>query len=236
MTPARRRWSTCCPAVLAAALSLASPRAAGTDYTFYEPRNHTAQVSVAVDASGAMKVSQGATSFTVRSYFSRPNGGMLYLGNPPAGANNEMWNVAVLGGGDQYMVIGSNATYTLTRTIAVHPNRIEISDTFRNPGTETRGVRFGNEILAPDAATGRVAGVLAGQSGSSLNAPERPFVQVMKTGLSLGMVARDDTYRNQSVSYYAPADGSYGIRDDNFGLPGGGSYTTRWELYPTDSP
>jgi len=236
MTPARRRWSACCPAVLAAALSLASPRAAGTDYTFYEPRSHTAQVSVAVDASGAMKVSQGATSFTVRSYFSRPNGGMLYLGNPPAGANNELWNVAVLGGGDQYMVIGSNTTYTLTRTIAVHPNRIEISDTFRNPGSETRGVRFGNEIVAPDAATGRVAGVLAGQSGSSLNAPERPFVQVMKTGLSLGMVARDDTYRNQSVSYYAPADGSYGIRDDNFGLRGGGSYTTRWELYPTDSP
>ncbi len=235
MTQESRRRTFYCPAVLAAALSLASPRAAGTDYPFYEPMSHTAQVSVAVDANGAMKVSQGATSFTVRSYFSRPNGGMLYLGSPPGSENTEMWKVAVLGGGNQYMVIGSNASYSLNRTITVHPNRIEVSDTFRNLATETGGVRFGNEIVAPDAVTGLVAGVPAARSGSTLNVPERPFVQVMKTGFSLGMVARDDAYRNQSVSYYAPADGSYGIRDDNFGLRGGGSYTTRWELYPTDS-
>src|SRR5206468_3949056 len=186
MTPENRRWTTYCSAVLAAALSLTSPLTPGTDYAFYEPRSHTAQVSVAVDASGGMNVSQGTTSFTVRSYFSRPDGGMLYLGNPPGGANNEAWKVAVFSGGNQYIVIASNASYSLNRTITVHPNHIEVSDAFRNLAAETGGVRFGNEIVAPDAITGRVAGVLAAQAASNLNVPERPFVQVMKTGFSLG--------------------------------------------------
>jgi hypothetical protein len=235
MTYANHRWTVFGQAVLAVALSLSTPRAAGTDYAFYEPGNHSVQVSVAVDSNGAMKISRGSTSFTVRSYFSRPDGGMLYLGDPPGGANNEMWKVAVLGGGSQYTVIGSNAWYSLSRTITVYPNRIEVRDAFRNLAGATQGVRFGNEIVASDAVTGLVAGVPADQTGSSLNAPERPFVQVLKAGVSLGMVARDDVYRNQSVSYYAPSDGSYGIKDDSFGLAGGASYTTRWELYPTDS-
>ena len=66
-----------------------------------------------------------------------------------------------------------------------------------------------------------------------LSCPERPIVQLLAQETSLGLVARDDVFRNQSVCY---ADESgVGLSDDYFGLAPGASYTLRWEIYPVAS-
>src|SRR5581483_9557777 len=201
--------------IAAAVVLTAAPGAPGAADALYEPRSHAAAVAVTVDPSGGLHLTRGANTFTIRSYFSRPDGGWLYLGAAPDGAGNETWKVAVLAGTNSYVVVGNTATYSLSRTITVYSNRVEVRDGITNLSDRMVGVRFGHEVV-DGAAAGFVAGNAA--SGSvTANAPERPFVQVSKGGMSIGLVARDDAFRNQSVTYSDANATTFGIRDDNFG-------------------
>jgi len=68
--------------------------------------------------------------------------------------------------------------------------------------------------------------------------PAVPMVQRMENATvfiatkqaGCGLLARDDVYRMQGVFYFD--DGEAGARSETFCLPGNGSYTLRWSLYP----
>lgn len=180
-----------------------------------------------------MLIRVGKTEFMVRSCFSKPGGGLLTLGAFGASSSSEPWPAVVSEVSKKTCRIQArNSRYQLSRRVDALPNHLQIHDTVTNLTDSLIGIRYANEIHAPDASSGRMNGNLR-TPPCQLNAPEIPIVQVIRGGDSLGMVARDNVYRNHSVCY--GKDEAWGIRDDSFGLPPRGSYTVEWELYPGES-
>jgi hypothetical protein len=211
---------------------LAGPVKQNAD-AYIEPQSHqSVDYDLEVAPNGGLTVRIGKASYQVRSAFSRVGGGMQWIGSPVnSDAQDHPWPLEVKKESDGvYQVTAVNDHYTLRRRIERFGNRVAVSDQLTNRTDELLGVRFLNEVSSADAEGGsRVCGT-AMPSPSSLNQPERPFIQVVTPDNSLGMITRDDVYRNQSVCY-ADAE-SYGIRDDHFALAPHASYTTHWELYP----
>jgi len=127
-------------------------------------------------------------------------------------------------------------SYAFRRTVEAAGNHIVVKDTVSNLSDSITGIRFANEILLESKAKFWVSGVPDTQllRNREKDNPERPFVQIARTRSAIGIIARDDVYRNQSICY-AGVKG-VGIRDDHFALAPKDSYTIKWEIYPTASP
>lgn len=129
-----------------------------------------------------------------------------------------------------YVAEFSSESWTISRKVELNANHIAVYDTVKNKTDKLIAVRFDNNItpVGECSPLSSVAGAYAAPFEE--NGPERPFVHVISGTTSIGMIARDDVYRNQMVTY--GKDKIFGIKDDYFGLEANESYTIKWELYP----
>lgn len=180
-----------------------------------------------------MQIRIGTTEFSVRSCFSKTGGGFATLGTFGESRSDEIWPATVTEESKTtYKIQARNHGYQLDRRIEILPNHVRVRDTLTNLTESLIGIRYAHEIYAPDGYSGRMNGNSL-TPPCQLDAPEIPIVQVIRGENSLGMVARDNVFRNHSICY--GTDQAWGIKDEGFGLPAHGSYTTQWELYPVES-
>ncbi|MFH1615903.1 MAG: hypothetical protein ABIG61_12575 [Planctomycetota bacterium] len=208
----------------------------GSGVLYYEPKNlGQTSYSFSLDALAGMVVTVNDVTYEVGSSFSKPPGDTEYLGY--SGTGNWTAQVTQISQ-SEYHIDANNTYYSLERTIRLLSNHISVEDRFTNLRSrpdDVTGIKFTNEIHITGDAGSTIAGNLI--SPYSINAPERPFVHVVKAGTSVGMIARDDVYRNHSICYgqYRTPEDYYGIGDENFALAPGADYTVKWELYPRNS-
>lgn len=210
-----------------------------TKTPYFEPKDYSyISYRFGVRPDGQMVIELGKSKYFVNSKFSNTKGGMLLLGSAGLNTGDQLWESAVVDKKTElsYCVTAENRSYRLQREIQLFPNRIQVKDTLTNLTNELMGVRFANEIYVENDTGSTIAGIF--KAPNTLNNPERPFVHTAQYNTSVGMIARDDVYRNQSVCYGVKLDKNkrcFGIKDDHLGLSPASSYTIKWELYPQNS-
>jgi hypothetical protein len=187
-----------------------------------------------IEPDGEIHVQVGKGDYTIRSGFSLLGGGFGWLGPPTAGRGDRPLAVgfhSVDGTGKNriYKLSASTEQWRLARSVELHAEHVAVQDTLTNLSQELIGIRLTNEVRSTAAEGGRVGGTTKPEP-FRMSCPERPIVQLIGRDTSLGLIARDDVYRNQSVCFAAA--GGVGLSDDHFGLEPGASYTLRWEIYP----
>jgi hypothetical protein len=186
-----------------------------------------------LSGDGSLSIECGGATYAVRSSFSSPGGGTMWLG-PPGGQPGD--RALALRDATRtrqgYRFTAATGDWKLSREVALLPGRIAVSDTLTSTAGELIGVRFAHRLSSAQADGFRLGGTVK-PVPCQMAAPERPLVQLAAGRGSVGMVARDDVFRNQSV-LFADTHG-VGLRDDHFGLAPGASCTLRWEVYPLAS-
>jgi hypothetical protein len=196
---------------------------------YYEPGDFSSKpFSFATEAYGGIKITVDTNTYHIKSRFSRPGGGNEYLGSW-----DSSWtaNVTQLDP-THYLITAGNSYYSLERAITVLPNAVEVNDTITNLRGEIIGIKIANEIVNCSKSASTISGQY--YATNSISSPDRPFIHAVIGSTSVGMIARDDVYRQHSVCYGTSA-GAFGIKDDNLALLANESYTVKWELYPCQS-
>ncbi|MFH1615898.1 MAG: hypothetical protein ABIG61_12550 [Planctomycetota bacterium] len=195
----------------------------------YEPGDfNTVDFTLSVEPKGHMDIAVGQQVFSIRSKFSTPGGNWLeFAPTSPTEYDLKIYDV-----NSSKVIKAVIPFYSVTRTIRVYSNHIAVNDEITNLTDKLLGVRLANEVTASgDSFGSKVCGNLIPPVEKSL--PERPFVHLVSKNALVGLIARDDVYRNQAVCYGTQS--KVGIRTDHFGLAPWASYTLRWEIYPHDS-
>lgn len=186
-----------------------------------------------LDSDGSIRLHVGAADYVVRSAFALPGGGRGWIGRPGDAAEDRTLPVEIARQeATGQRLAARTGAWKLERQVVLKEDHIAVSDALTNLSDEVLGVRFANEVDSPQADGFRVGGAVK-PLPCVLSAPERPIVQLTAGATSVGLMVRDDVYRNQSI-LYAEA-GRVGIRDDNFGLAPHASHTVTWEIYPLTS-
>jgi hypothetical protein len=191
--------------------------------SLYVPRKPAElPATIAVSASGDLHFSLGQREFTVRSRSSLPQG--AWSGNPSAPANP-----AVLSRGKKVFISWTTDTYTFERQVTLHPDRIAVVDTFRNPGDALQGVIHEVRLELPERPN---CTFLAGHVVKRLrqrSSPSHPTALAEYGDLALGLVAEDDVFRVHSK--VAVEEGALVLADPQLGIAPGQEQRLEWSVY-----
>lgn len=115
--------------------------------------------------------------------------------------------------------------------------RLTIEDTFTNVGNEPVGIRCQHDLIpAAEDLPPRIS--FGGREEADLTALHRasaPWIFLGWPDHGVGLAAADDVLRQHALLTYDNERRAAGLHDDWFGLPPGGSYTTRFTVYATDT-
>jgi len=206
------------------------PVAQKSSQTFYELQDlSTADFDMAIGKSGEIEISVAGKKFTLESRFSLPGGKWMEL-SQQNGSAYPLKTVIVSENIRQIEV--TNSQYRLLRTLTRYPAHVAVHDKITNLTDGLIGIRLDNQITTEgDIEGSTICGCLAPPCEKS--SPERPFVHLVSSGAGVGLIARDDVYRNQAICH--GTEKMVGIRSDNFAMAPRTSYTLKWEIYPRNS-
>ncbi len=194
----------------------------------------TPSYSLTVHPGGGFTINVGGSALPIESAFSYPQGGENRLVAGERFAEGEPgWTVRVRHEQDgTYTVRASGGSYDIDRSIRRAHNRVIVRDTITNKTEDVLGILLDNHLNSVDEPFAHTA-VGGYPNGRPRAHSESPSTFVAWDDLALGMLPLDDVYVIQSIVY--AANGRAGIRDDEFGLEPGASYSLEWALYPCAS-
>jgi hypothetical protein len=154
--------------------------------------------------------------------------------SPPrfdAHADERTVNVTWAGASVQVTTAARGGERTWERQLVMHPTRVEVRDTIRNPTAETIGLRI-RHAVQPGTGDVWVGGRPAPDGGDAYD-PWNPTVFVPVASGGLGLVAEDDVLRNQLWVNNDRKTRTAGLRTDMLCLGAGDAVTLVWSIYPT---
>ncbi len=181
---------------------------------------------------GALNIALPGAELKLTSRLSYPGGGYNYIGRPADESSEENFTIALEATEAVSRIVATGKAYSLTRTIKLLGDHIEIADTFTNLRDEVTGIKYDNRLQAPkDSVIDAYLGGDDSPGKAGVSGLENTSLYLALEDCGCGMVALDDVSRYQGVIYY-DTDGG-GIRSDHFGLAPGASHTFRFNIYPT---
>ncbi len=200
-------------------------------FDIIEPKDFSdSNFNVQVTASGGMNVTVGPKSWSIKSFFTEPGQTAFLKFGESSGWTPQVEILSPT----SYKVTAANNYYTLERVIEVYPNHIKVFDNFTNDTASLIGIKISNEAQTSFDCDGfKVIGLEAGSTWEWWSGP-RPHVHARSGDHGLGMIVRDNVYREQAkLCAYPPR--IMALKDDHFGLDANDSYTMKWEIYPVQS-
>jgi hypothetical protein len=169
--------------------------------------------------SGQLEVTCNQQQFLLDTRISEPGVGIRLIdgANPPRQVDSDGWTF-------------ETKTFRIRRQLKKHANRIEVTDTITNRTGELQGLFY--SIDSKQQGTCYLGGHETHRD-SNLSQPEFPVLQLKEHNVSLGIVPRDDVFRNQSILFRR--SGRAGVRTENLGIAAGGTTKLCWEAYPFPS-
>jgi hypothetical protein len=188
---------------------------------------------------GGVRVQLGESRFDLTTRLSYPRAGynLLVPGEQAEGSGQAGWQVQTTVTAEGGEVQAAGPDYRLHRKVRVTSRKVEISDQIVNQHPERPLgllVEHGANLKDLPQATVR----LAGNADPAINeyySPGNPSVYLRLENQGLGLLCEDDVFRNQATLFYDAEREAAGLRTDKLWLPGGGSYTLKWSIYPVAS-
>jgi hypothetical protein len=195
-------------------------------------------LTVALTPAGGLILSHAGECYSVDSAFSypfMPKEGWNRLSVSNAISKPGEWKVVAGTAKNALSITGAGKHYQLARRVFVVGDHVVLEDTLTNLTNEPLGIAFDNKV-AP-ANMPRAINICGPYKKSYIpyglaNQVGNVTIYLAGAKQGLGMVALDDYYQLQLAML---TEGKTAVfRNVNFGLPGKGSYTFRWALYPTE--
>ncbi len=201
-----------------------APAPTGPVPTFVAQEPRPVEMTVALDAGGAIIVEAGGRSFEVATRMSLPGG--QWLQTPPAG---ECATIARGGDASAQWPVG---VWRVERTVTVQDDHVAVADTLTNTSDALQGLIVEHFApIAEEPAGVRIAGQPLTPTTVQARNAAHPSVYVGWPDCGLALLAEDDVMRAHNLSFREPE--RFGIADDHLGLEGGGAITLEWSIYPT---
>jgi hypothetical protein len=170
---------------------------------------------------GGFAVQVNGQTHLVESSYSYPDGGdNRLLAAAPDRKGEPTWRVSTekLSKGT-YHVGAEGQFYAISRHVELAPSRVVVKDTIRNKTSDVVGIILSNHINT------------SARKGVKVTMMGNPSLFVGRKDCGVGLVALDDLYQIRQRTTFS--GGLAQIRDENFGLDKGASYTVEWAVYPT---
>lgn len=211
--------------------------------------------SVSFTGDGGFVIHAGGRDFASGSSFSRPGGGWYRAGaGTPAPGEVAEWKIQpVRQTANEWEGTAETKQFRLHRTIRVSGHRVQVEDTLSNLSDQDLGWMMRHELAVPADLAATAAVHLGGDGRSNPTnyyakilwegertlgvdcwRPSNPTVYVPSPEAGVGLTIEDDVMRVHALTYWrqtSPTNLTVGFRDENFALPPGGQYTTRWTAY-----
>ena len=172
---------------------------------------------------GGFTVRVKGREYRLESSYSYPHGGenrLLAAGSDSKG--EATWKVDVEKLDEKnYRVEAAGKYYKVDRHIEVQKTRVLVKDTITNLSDDVLGIILDNHINT------------RGDEGIQPTMMNKLTAFVHDEHGGVGIIALDDLYQFQEKPRFA--HGLASLRDENFGLDRGASYTIEWAVYPTAS-
>ena len=211
--------------------------------------------TVSFTGDGGFVIHAGGRDFASGSWFSRPGGGWYRVGaGTPAPGEVAPWQVQpARQTGNEWEGTAETKQFRWHRAMRVSGHRIQVEDTLTNLSDKGLGWMIWHELAVPANPATTPTVHLGGDSRTN---PSRVYAKVLRDGertlgidcwrpsnptvyvplpeAGVGLTIEDDVTRVHALTYWrrtAPTSLTVGFRDENFALPPGGQYTTRWAAY-----
>ncbi|MBN2292649.1 MAG: hypothetical protein JXM70_09500 [Pirellulales bacterium] len=174
-------------------------------------------------SGGGFTVKVKGREYRLESSYSYPHGGEnRMLAGRPDTKGETTWKAKTEKLDEKnYRVRAAGKYYALDRSIEVQPTRVMVKDTFTNTSGDVVGIILDNHIN------------IRGDKGIVPTRMNKLTAFVHDRQSGVGIIALDDLYQFQEKPRFA--DGLASLRNENFGLDKGASYTIEWAVYPTAS-
>ncbi|HBG27893.1 MAG TPA: hypothetical protein DDX75_12460 [Phycisphaerales bacterium] len=187
---------------------------------------------------GGLKIETGAgyaDLYTINSSFSYPymSAGQWNELGSGSGSGHESWDYQTNEVDSGRVDVNSSCDYyRMSRKVITKDDHFEVEDTFTNLSGGNLGVVFENNVICNLSDVPYLGGEQNKEWTTSIPTTNSSYF-LPSANSGLGIVAEDDFLR----AHQNMAHSSMGakMRNENFGLPVGGSYTFRWSIYPEQS-
>jgi hypothetical protein len=176
---------------------------------------------VKVTRGGGLNVTVKGRTYKIESSYSYPHGGdnRLVAGFVDRQGENA-WSVRVKErDGKPGEVTARGKYYEISRRITLEESRIMVRDTITNKSDDVIGIILSNHINLRDLEDAQVTDMT------------NPTIFVGTHDSGVGILPMDDLYHLRTTN--RATSGLAEVRDENFGLDEGASYTIEWAIYPT---
>ena len=201
-----------------------APAPTGPVPTIIAQEPQPVEMTVGLDAGGAIMVEAGGRSFEVATRMSLPGG--EWRQTPAAG---QCAAIARGGGASAQWAAGA---WSVERTVTVQDDHVAVADRLTNASDGLQPLVVEHFApIADEPAEVRIAGQPSTPSHVRANNAAHPSAYVRWPDCGLALLAEDDVLRAHNSSFREPE--RFGIGDYQLALEGGQSITLEWSIYPT---
>ena len=205
-----------------------------------------AAYSYSVLAGGGFTVTENGRTWSFATHMSYPNSSNKYDKLVPLGTVDTTgetgWTVTKNGN----TITAQGTTFAITRNFQFTPSRIIVTDQITNRTSTAKALILKHNIDLSNQPNPLVH--IAGNPDPSIpnySSSGNPSIHVATGGHGMGMTWDDDVTRAHANMYFSlteptrinpPTTYYAGMQDNMLRIPGNGSYTTVWSVYPINSP